>query len=129
MRFCCYTIVAALVLALSSCGGDNPFTPPPGPYSGSFFVEGVEVGSLTLTTGDGQLAGTGTLRHLGGDVLVSIAAVLNGRGISGSLSNQQVGSGPFTGSFANSDTAGGTFSFTDTAGVSTTSGTWAAHLD
>jgi hypothetical protein len=129
MRLSCYTIVAALVLALSGCGGGNPFVPPSGPYSGSFFVEGVEVGSLSLTTGGGQLAGTGTVEHLGEDIIVSIAAVLDGRDISGSLGNQQRGSGPFEGGFANADTCSGTFSFTDTAQMDTTSGTWAAHLD
>lgn len=129
MRICCYSIIAALVVMLAGCGGKNPFVPPPGPFTGSFFVDGVEVGSLTLTTGDGQLAGTGTVEHLGEDVIVSIAAVINGRTVSGSLSNQLLGSGPFTGGFANADTVSGTFSFTDTTEMGTTSGTWAAHLD
>lgn len=129
MRLCCYTIVAALVLLLGGCGGGNPFVPPLGPYSGSFFVDGVEVGDMTLTTGDGQLAGTGTVEHLGENITISIAAVIDGRELSGAINNQLRGSGPFTGSFANADDVNGTFSFTDTAEMGTTTGTWAAHLD
>jgi hypothetical protein len=129
MRSSCYILAAALALILAGCGGNNPFVPPSGPYSGTFFIEGAEAGSFTLTTGDGLLGGTGTLNHAGESIVVSIAAVLDGRGVSGSLSNQQRGSGPFTGGFASSDTVSGDFSFTDSVGLETSSGTWAAHLE
>jgi len=129
MRSSCCVIALALALLLAGCGGNNPFVPPSGPYSGIFFVEGAEVGTFSLTTGDGLLGGTGVLNHAGEDIVVSIAAVIDGRGVSGSLSNQQRGSGPFSGGFANSDTVSGDFSFTDTLGLVTSSGTWAAHLE
>jgi hypothetical protein len=129
MRFNLSIALVAMALFLAGCSGGNPFAPPAGPYSATFYVEGAEVGQFTLTTGDGQLAGTGMLTHAGSDVIVSIAAVIDGRQITGHVSNSLEGSGPFNGNFGSSDNCSGTFSFTDNLGIATSNGTWAAYLD
>lgn len=129
MRLYLSITLIALIVGLAGCGGGNPFVPPAGPYSATFFVDGAEVGHFTLTTGDGQLAGTGSLTHAGSDIIVSIAAIIDGWIITGHVSNTLQGSGEFSGTFASSSECSGSFTFTDTLDTATSIGTWAAHLD
>ena len=120
--------LAILMMAVSACGGSSPFRPSFGPFTGNLLVGEDAVGSITLTSNQGLIGGTGVLTHRESEVTVSIACSINGQTITGTISNTLLGSGPFEGEFVNADVCHGTFSYTDTTGLDTTTGTWRAEL-
>ncbi|MCC7478854.1 hypothetical protein IT575_10395 [bacterium] len=120
-------VLAALLLAgMVSCGGSG-FTPDPGPYDGVFTVNGSSDGNLSFTVINGQLGGTARFTHNDQTVVAAISGAVSGNQISGNVQATNLGFGPFQGSFSN-DAASGSFSYTDSGGISTTTGTWAVSL-
>jgi len=121
--------LAALIALLSACGGGSTFEPNFGPFLGVLLDEAQNpVGSITLTTNQGLVGGTGVIQHSDSQVTVSISGVISGQSISGTISNSLLGSGPFTGQFIDTGECRGNFSYTDTPQLVTTSGTWRADI-
>jgi hypothetical protein len=127
MRAIRLILLILLLGLLISCGGGNPFVPLVGPFDGEFMVGTTLSGAFSLTTGGGLIAGTGTLVHNNTDISVSISGVISDRQITGQVVNELQGSGSFNGAFNTDSSASGTFTFTDTLGLVTTVGTWAAR--
>ena len=117
---------AVLLAVLGSCGGGSVFDPYYGPFIGVLLVDAEAVGSITLTTNQGLVGGTGIIDHNGSQITVSISGVITDQNLTGTMANSLLGSGPFAGNFADRGSITGTFSFTDTAEVATTTGTWRA---
>jgi hypothetical protein len=120
-------LIIAVLLLLAACGGTT-FVPLAGPLNGTFTTDAGTVGTFTLTNNAGLTGGSGMLVHNAQTVVVTIAGVINGTQITGTVSNASLGSGPFVGRFFGAGRCQGTFSYTDIGNVSTTSGTWEAQL-
>lgn len=118
-------LAAAAALALTSCGGSR-FAPQSGPYSGTLLVSGAAKGTISFTIFNGELGGTGELVVGEAPITVSLAANINGKGISGTIANDAQGDGSFAGSFQNGSTCVGSFTFVTTDGLTEIEGTWVA---
>jgi hypothetical protein len=113
----------ALIMA-ASCGGGG-FVPAGAPFLGSFAAADVQVGDLSFTATSSGVGGTGIIHSGALDVQVAISGNVYGKAISGLVSNTNLGSGLFQGSFSSTDAASGTFSLELITGTTLT-GTWTA---
>lgn len=122
-----FALLAAIAV-LAACGGGGTFVPNLGPFSGVLTADSVAVGTISLTTSTRVIGGTGSILHSDAAVNVSIAGVVEGHVINGTISNSNLGSGYFIGEFTDKDSCYGTFEYTDTMGFATTAGTWVADI-
>lgn len=121
--------ILLVILVCCGCGSGDDFTAETGPFSADFVnADGQAIGAFSFTVINNVLQGTGLLNHNGDSITVAISATVNGKVVSGMVSNSTFGSGPFWGSFQNNSYAEGGFTFTGNAGVITTTGDWTATL-
>ena len=122
--------VAFLIAALAAgCGGSALFLPDAGAFLGSFkSATLVKIGDLSFTASQSGVAGTGVLHDGTLDVSVAVSANVNGKTITGHVSNELLGNGTFKGAFLSDKTAAGTFTF-DVVTDTQLSGTWSASVN
>lgn len=119
-------LLALLALAVG-CSGGTAFVPDLGAFAGQFISDSAAIGNFSVNVTTGSFGGGGSLVHNSQNVEVAISATITGSSISGRVENASLGHGSFTGHFVGGSHAEGEFTYTDAAGLSTTSGTWLAN--
>lgn len=121
-------LIVTLLVMVVGCSGGSAFIPDLGPFTGQFFVDQVAIGSFSVVVTAKSFGGGGSMVHNEQNVEVAISATVTGSAISGTVENASLGHGSFTGHFVGGSHAEGEYTYTDAAGLTTTTGTWtAAH--
>lgn len=119
-------LLVTLLMLAAGCGGGNSFSPEFGSFTGQFISGGAAIGNFSTIVTSASFGGGGSLVHNEQSVEVAISATIKGSTITGHVENASLGHGSFTGHFVGHSHAEGDFTYTDAAGLTTTTGTWFA---
>jgi hypothetical protein len=119
-------LLAGLILSIASCSGGGTLVTE-APYVGKMLLAGTEVGNISFTISNGQVAGSASFVHNGQPVTVALFGTYSNGFLQGEIVATGLGAGLLSGNVSGNGTAfAGSFDYSDLGGISNSSGTWNA---